>query len=153
MIQVQQEPFDASAELARLMEASGESGAVVTFVGKVRGVTDSAAVDALELQHYPGFTEAAIEDIAAAAKERFGVEAIKIIHRYGKLSPGEPIVFVGAAARHRRDAFQAVDYLMDRLKTEAPFWKRESGPAGQRWIEARDSDLADRQWWGEESRS
>lgn len=150
MIRVQLEPFDASAELDRLMGGSGESGAVVSFVGKVRGATDSAAVDALELQHYPGFTEAAIEDIAAAARERFAVEAIHMVHRYGKLAPGEPIVFVGAAARHRRNAFQAVDYLVDRLKTEAPFWKRESGPAGQRWIEARDSDLADRQRWSEE---
>lgn len=152
MIRVQTGPFDASAELARLTEAARDCGAIVSFVGMVRGNFGSDAVEALELQHYAGFTEAAIELIAAEAKDRFAVDAIRIVHRHGRLAPGEPIVFVGAAARHRRDAFDAVDYLMDRLKTEAPFWKRELGPAGNRWIEARDSDLADAQRWREEGR-
>ena len=152
MIRVQTEPFDASAELAHLAEAARDCGAVVSFVGKVRGMSGQSEVDTLELQHYPGFTETAIELIAAAALERFEVEAIRIIHRHGRLAPGEPIVFVGAAARHRRDAFDAVDYLMDRLKTEAPFWKKETGPTGRRWIEARDSDLADAQRWHEKGR-
>lgn len=152
MIRIQQEPFDASVELARLAETARDSGAVVSFVGKVRGMSGEAEVAILELQHYPGFTETAIELIAAAATQRFAVDAIRIVHRHGRLAPGEPIVFVGAAARHRRDAFDAVDYLMDRLKTEAPFWKKESGPAGHRWVEARDSDLADRGRWDEDAR-
>lgn len=153
MIRVQTEPFDACAELARLTEAAGDCGAIVSFVGRVRGNSGSEAVDELELQHYPGFTEAGVEAIAAEARDRFAIEAIRIIHRYGRLAPGDTIVFVGAAARHRRDAFQAVDYLMDRLKTEAPFWKKESGPAGNRWIEPRDSDHADAQRWREASRT
>lgn len=153
MIRVQAEPFDTCAELARLTEAAGDCGATVSFVGRVRGNSGSEAVDELELQHYAGFTEAGIEAIAAEAKDRFAIEAIRIIHRYGRLAPGEPIVFVGAAAGHRRDAFRAVDYLVDRLKTEAPFWKKESGPAGNRWIEPRDSDHADAQRWREESRT
>jgi molybdopterin synthase catalytic subunit len=152
MIRVQSEPFDPSFELSRLIEEARDCGAVASLVGTVRGTSDLDDVSALELQHYHGFTEAAIEDIAAAAAARFAVEAIRIVHRHGRLAPGEPIVFVGAAARHRRDAFNAVDYLMDRLKTEAPFWKRECGPAGHRWIEARDSDLADRSRWDEDAR-
>ena len=153
MIRVQHETFDPAAELARLIEEARDCGAVVSFVGTVRGTSDGDAVNALELQHYPGFTEGAIEDIAAAATARFEVEAIRIVHRHGRLAPGEPIVFVGAAARHRREAFNAVDYLMDRLKTVAPFWKKESGPAGHRWIEASESDLADRQRWDENDRA
>lgn len=153
MIRVQHEPFDPAAELAQLAEEARECGAIVSFVGTVRGISDGDAISMLELQYYPGFTEAAIEEIAAAATAGFAVEAIRIIHRHGRLAPGEPIVFVGAAARHRRDAFQAVDYLMDRLKTEAPFWKKESGPAGHRWIEARECDLADRQRWDENDRA
>ena len=152
MIRVQNETFDPAAELAQLAEEARDGGAIVSFVGSVRGTNDGNAVNSLELEHYPGFTEAAIEDIAARATTRFAVEAVRIVHRHGRLAPGEPIVFVAAAARHRRDAFNAVDYLMDRLKTEAPFWKRETGPAGNRWIEARESDLADRQRWDENDR-
>ena len=147
MIRVQPEPFDPAAELARLTSVAGDCGAVVSFVGRVRGSAGTPSTDALELQHYPGFTEAEIERIAEAARTRFAVEAISIVHRHGRLAPGEPIVFVGATAPHRRDAFDAVDYLMDRLKTEAPFWKREIGSDGSRWIESRAGDLVDRQRW------
>lgn len=149
MIRVQAEPFDAGAELARLAAACPEAGAIVSFTGLVRGTSNGAAVTRLDLQHYPGFTGRAIEEIAEAARARFDIAGLVIVHRYGSLAPGEPIVFAAVAAAHRRAAFDAVDYLMDRLKTEAPFWKREDGPSGPRWIEARASDHADRARWAE----
>jgi len=146
MIRIQAEPFDPAAELAKL--AADGAGAVVSFTGLVRGEGD--AVHCLELSHYPGFTEKAVAEIAEAAKARFGIDRLVIVHRYGRLAPGEPIVFVAVAAGHRRAAFDAVDYLMDRLKTGAPFWKKEEGPAGARWIEARPRDLRDAARWSED---
>ena len=147
MIRVQAEAFDAGAELSRVASAAGGAGGIVSFTGIVRA--GEGEVDALELDHYPEFTERAIEAIAADARDRFALTALTMIHRYGRLAAGEPIVFVAAAAHHRRAAFDAVDYLMDRLKTEAPFWKREHGSHGARWIEARDADHEDRARWRE----
>jgi molybdopterin synthase catalytic subunit len=151
MIRVQQEAFDAAAELKALLELAPAPGAVASFVGVVRGTGDGEAVLALELESWPRFTLAIIAAIGEDAATRFGLAGLSIVHRHGRMAPGEPIVFVGAAAAHRRAAFQAVDYLMDRLKVEAPFWKREHGPEGSRWIEPRDSDRSDRaRWDGEE---
>ncbi|HEY0625746.1 MAG TPA: molybdenum cofactor biosynthesis protein MoaE [Allosphingosinicella sp.] len=150
MIRVQEEPFDPAAETASLALRSGNAGAVATFIGIVRGANEEAAVTRLHLDHYPGFTESVIGRMAAEAEARFPLLALAVVHRYGDLGPGEPIVFVGAAAEHRRAALEAVDYLMDRLKTEAPFWKREDGPTGFRWIEPREADHADRARWTSE---
>ena len=132
MIRIQREAFDPSAELASLTAEADGAGAVVSFVGLVRG----GGTDRLELSHYPGFTEAAIQAIADDARARFDLTAVTIVHRVGPLAPGEPIVFAAAAASHRRAAFDAVDYLMDRLKTDAPLWKKEIGATGERWIKA-----------------
>jgi molybdopterin synthase catalytic subunit len=145
MIRIQAEPFDPAAELAAFAAGVAGAGAIASFTGLVRG---GGNVSGLELDHYPALTERAVTAIGGDARARFGLAGLAIIHRYGALAPGEPIVFVAAAAAHRRAAFDAVDYLMDRLKTEAPFWKREHGPDGPRWIEAREADLEDRARWG-----
>lgn len=147
MIRVQSEPFDAAAELAALIERASDPGAVACFVGLVRAEGQAETLDALELQHFAGFTERGIDEIASAAMSRFDLDQLSVIHRHGRLCPGEAIVFVGASAKHRREAFDAVDYVMDRLKTEAAFWKKEVGPSGSRWIEARDVDWRDRNRW------
>jgi len=144
MIRIEAEPFDPAAELAAFTARVPGAGAVVSFVGLVRG-EDGAS---LELDHYPALTAKAVAAIGEEARARFGLAGLVIVHRCGALAPGEPIVFVAAAAAHRRAAFHAVDYMMDRLKTEAPFWKREHGPDGPRWIEARVSDVEDRARWG-----
>lgn len=117
-----------------------EDGAVVTFTGKVRNHNLAADVSALTLEHYPGMTEKALAEIVALARERWALPRVSVIHRIGALYPGEEIVFVGVSAAHRRDAFDAVQFIMDYLKTCAPFWKREATPQGERWIDARDSD-------------
>jgi molybdopterin synthase catalytic subunit len=150
VISVQAEPFDAGAEYRRIAEAFPAAGAIASFTGIVRPASDGSGVDSLELEHHHGFTLKVVEQIAEAGKARFDLLGLAIIHRYGRLAPGEPIVFVAAAAAHRRAAFDAVDYLMDRLKMEAPFWKREHGPSGSRWIEARPSDHHDRARWQQE---
>lgn len=147
MIRIQAEPFDASVELAALTGRAPAAGAIASFVGLVRPNAGDATVEQLELEHYSQFTRAAVEAIAEDGRTRFDLLDLTIVHRFGRLVPGEPIVIVAAAARHRRAAFDAVDYLMDRLKTEAPFWKREHGSAGSRWIEPTPADHADRTRW------
>lgn len=147
MIAVQSEAIDAGAALASFAAGAGGAGAIVSFTGLVRAENDGAPVTELALDHYPGFTERAIEEIADDVQRRFGLIDILIVHRHGALAPGEAVVFVAAAAGHRRAAFEAVDCAMDRLKTEAPFWKREDGPDGARWIEARAVDLESRGRW------
>jgi molybdopterin synthase catalytic subunit len=149
MIEVRAAPFDPGTELRRFAESGAGAGAIVSFTGIVRAGGEAGEVSALELDHYPRFTARTIQTIADEARSRFELIDLVILHRHGRLAPGEPIVFVAAAAEHRRAAFEVVDYLMDRLKTEAPFWKREHGPDGSRWIEARGSDLADRERWEE----
>lgn len=146
MIRVQSEPFDPAAELAAFVLATNGCGAIASFVGLVRG----GGTLALELSHYPGFTEPAIAVIGKQARERFGLTGVAIVHRVGRLGPGEAIVFVATSAIHRRAAFDAVDYLMDRLKTDAPLWKKEIGTNGTHWVEARASDHADRARWCDE---
>ena len=145
MIRVTAEPIDPAALLAAFSAAHPEAGAITSFLGKVRG----DGVEALELDHHPTFTAALIGQIAADACARFAIADCLIVHRVGRLFPGEPIILVAAASSHRRAAFEAVDYLMDRLKTEAPLWKREVRASGAEWIEARPSDLADRARWDE----
>jgi len=147
MIRVLAEPFDAAALLADFSARAAGAGAIASFTGLVRSENDGAAVLGLELDHHPRLTQRAIARIGADAVARFALTEIAIVHRHGALAPGEAIVFVAAAAPHRRAAFDAVDYVMDRLKIEAPFWKREKRSDGNHWLEARDSDHADRRRW------
>jgi len=152
MIALQAGPVDAALLLADFAARAAGAGAIASFTGLVRGETDGAAVTALELDHHPRLTERAMAGIGADAAARFGLTEVAIVHRHGALVPGEAIVFVAAAAAHRRAAFDAVDYMLDRLKTDAPFWKRELRGDGAHWLEARDSDHADRRRWEVEPR-
>lgn len=139
-VRVQTAPFDAGAELNALHAAQLGIGAVVGFVGYVRDYNDGQDVAGMFLEHYPGMTEKALEKIVAEARTRWSLLRVEVLHRVGALAPGEPIVFVGTASAHRQAAFEACDFIMDYLKTRAPFWKREDTGAGQRWVEGRDSD-------------
>lgn len=139
-VRVQTEDFDAGAEIARLRAGDRTVGAIASFVGAVRDVNDDAAVTGLTLEHYPGMTEAALEDIVDEAKRRFDIRDALVIHRVGALSPGDQIVLVVVTSAHRGMAFHACEFAMDLLKTRAPFWKKERLPDGERWIEARASD-------------
>jgi molybdopterin synthase catalytic subunit len=141
---VSADPIDPAALLDEFTRAAGGAGAVASFTGLVRG---EDGVRELWLDHHPRLTEQALAEIAEDARLRFEVASVRIVHRVGAVPAGAPIVFVAAAARHRRAAFEAVDYMMDRLKTDAPFWKREDRPDGPRWIEARADDYADRARW------
>ncbi len=136
---VQEAPFDPGAEANAFAAGAAGAGAVVTFTGRVRG--DGGLV-AMEIEHYPGMTERALAAHAAAAMARFALTDALVIHRHGRLVAGETIMMVATAAPHRGDAFAAAEFLMDWLKSRAPFWKREIGPAGARWVEARDDDEA-----------
>jgi molybdopterin synthase catalytic subunit len=136
-------------ELAALLEQATGDGAIVSFAGIARpGSKRGEAVYRLVLEHHPAFTLQSLEDIAVEAAARFDVSHVRVVHRCGDIAAGEPIVFAGAAALHRRAAFEAADYLMDRLKTEAVFWKREVGEAGSKWIEPTEADYSDRDRWG-----
>jgi molybdopterin synthase catalytic subunit len=141
-------PFDPAVELQALIAAASQDGAVVSFVGLTRSSTaEGLPIEHLVLEHHPTLTERSLQQIASDAAERFAVSHIRVVHRCGTLAAGEPIVFAAAAAPHRRQAFEAADYLMDRLKTEAVFWKREEGPSGAAWIEPSQADYADRGRW------
>lgn len=134
-------PLSVTAELEAFLADRTGDGAVVTFTGLVRDRgKDGTVVETLTLDWYPGMTERSLHDIAEAAAARFAITDLVLVHRCGDMRPGEPVVLVATAAPHRRAAFEAADYLMDRLKTEAAFWKRETGPAGTRWIEPVDED-------------
>lgn len=143
------DPLRAEAELQVFLGGRTGDGAVVAFVGLARDSSRAGPVTGLYLDHYAGFTERSLQVIATDAGARFAVSDIRVIHRCGEVVPGESIVFVAVAAPHRRSAFEAADYLMDRLKTEAAFWKREDGPDGSRWIEPTDQDRADRGRWSD----
>lgn len=143
-------PLAADVLLAEFLEHRQDDGAVVSFVGLARSTAkDGAPVSALHLDWHPVMTERSLRAIAEDGAARFGVSDVLVAHRCGEIAPGETVVFVAAAAPHRRDAFLAVDYLMDRLKTEAAFWKRESGPDGVCWIEPNDNDRADLARWSD----
>jgi molybdopterin synthase catalytic subunit len=147
-VSIQTADFDLSAEVAALRAGDGGVGAVCSFVGTVRDRGGAEAVSAMELEHYPGMTERAIEAMADAAHARFDIRAARVIHRVGLLQPCDQIVLVAVASAHRGEAFQACEFLMDYLKTQAPFWKKESTPSGARWVDARDSDDAALARWG-----
>jgi molybdopterin synthase catalytic subunit len=135
MIRVQQEDFDPGAELERLrVSLQGRAGAVVSFIGLVRELNEGDAVTGMTLEHYPGMTEKALAAIAAEATDRWKLNDAVIIHRVGPLAPNDRIVFVVAASAHRMDAFRACEFMIDALKTKAPFWKKETTPHGTRWV-------------------
>ena len=142
-VSVQEADFDVGAETAALSAGRLDVGAVATFVGLVRADKPSGAgseVSAMTLEHYPGMTEKSLEAIIAEAGGRWQLQGVRVIHRFGRLLPGDRIVFVGVASAHRGDAFAACEFIMDYLKTRAPFWKKEDTPEGGRWVDARDAD-------------
>lgn len=139
-VRVQTADFDAGAEIARLRAGDARVGAVAAFIGTVRDVNDDASVRTMTLEHYPGMTERALEAIVQEAKSRFDVYDALVIHRVGTLAPCDQIVLVVATGAHRGEAFDACRFIMDYLKTRAPFWKKERTPEGERWVEARMSD-------------
>ncbi len=149
-VSVQEADFDIGDEIERLGAARRDIGAVASFVGLVRDANDGSGVSAMTLEHYPGMTERALEDIVAAARQRWSLLGVRVIHRYGRLEPADRIVFVGVAGAHRGEAFAACEFIMDYLKTQAPFWKREETPSGARWVDARDSDDSAAARWVEE---
>ncbi len=134
--------------MAALRDGDGQVGAVATFVGTVRDRSDGAHVTAMELEHYPGMTEQAIEAMIDEARRRFDIRGARVIHRVGALQPGDQIVLVAVTSAHRHEAFQACEFLMDYLKTQAPFWKKETTPDGARWVDARQADDAALARWG-----
>ncbi|ESQ87548.1 molybdopterin synthase [Asticcacaulis sp. AC460] len=144
-IQLLEQPLNAAAAHGEFLVEHGHYGAVAAFTGVVR--SEAGGVDYLYLDWYPGMTEASIRAIADAAKARFDIRAVAVLHRCGRVEAGEPVVFVAAASEHRRAAFEAVDYMMDRLKSEAALWKREVGDGLDRWIEPRPEDAASLKRW------
>ena len=147
-VSIRPDDFDLGAEVAALRAGDGGVGAVAAFVGTVRERSDGAPVQSLELEHYPGMTEAAIEAMIDEAVKRFRIRAARVVHRVGPLAPTAQIVLVAVTAAHRGEAFQACEFLMDYLKTQAPFWKKETGPAGARWVDARVADDKALARWG-----
>lgn len=141
-VRVQQGDFEASEEFARLRGADPGIGALASFIGLVRDVNDGSSVADLHLEHYPGMTERSIEAIAREAGERWRLRGALVVHRVGELRPLDQIVLVAVSSAHRGDAFEACAFIMDYLKTRAPFWKKETTPDGQRWVAARASDSA-----------
>ncbi|HVV28758.1 MAG TPA: molybdenum cofactor biosynthesis protein MoaE [Rhizomicrobium sp.] len=144
IVRVVQDAFDPQAEAAAFTAGRDDAGALVSFVGYCRAATDGVAVDSLHIDHYPGFTEKEIARLARETGERFACADLLVVHRVGTVRPGEAIVLVAALATHRGSAFDAVRILMDYLKTDAPLWKKETGPEGARWIEPRAEDRARR---------
>ena len=139
-VRVQTEDFDAGAEIAALRRGNPKVGAVASFVGVVRDLNDGDSVGRMTLEHYPGMTEKAIEAIVAEARSRWDLIDVTVVHRVGELKPTDQIVLVVVASGHRGEAFAACEFIMDYLKTRAPFWKKEETPQGGRWVEARASD-------------
>ena len=146
-VRIQQEDFDAGAEIARLRANNPKIGAVASFIGIVRDLNEGAAVGSITLEHYPGMTDKALTSIAQQAKARWNLLDVLIIHRIGTLAPTDQIVLVVTTSSHRGDAFAACQFVMDYLKTEAPFWKKELTAEGTRWVDARDSDIDARERW------
>jgi molybdopterin synthase catalytic subunit len=146
-VRVQHEDFDVSIEIARLRAGNPKIGAVASFIGVVRDLNEGADVATMALEHYPGMTEKALEVIVAQSKARWDLYEVLVIHRVGELRPTDQIVLVVVTSAHRGEAFAACEFVMDYLKTQAPFWKKEATPAGTRWVDARDSDEAARERW------
>jgi molybdopterin synthase catalytic subunit len=147
-VSVRPEDFDLSAEVAALRAGDGGTGAVCSFVGTVRDRAGGDSVAAMELEHYPGMTESSIAAMVAAARARFDIRAATVIHRIGLLQARDQIVLVAVASAHRGQSFEACEFLMDYLKTRAPFWKKEHTPGGARWVDAREADDAALARWG-----
>jgi len=147
-VSIQTADFDVNAEIAALRAQDKRVGAVCSFIGTVRDRNDGSAVSAMELEHYPGMTEKSIEDMIDAAFKRFDIYAARVIHRVGPLQPLDQIVLVAVTSAHRGESFQACEFLMDYLKTQAPFWKKEQTPEGARWVDARVSDDKALAKWG-----
>jgi len=150
-VAIQVEDFDVGAEIAALRAGDAAVGAVAAFIGTVRDRNDGAGVSSLELEHYPGMTEASIEAMIDEALRRFEIRAARVVHRIGPLAPTDQIVLVAVTSAHRAQAFQACEFLMDYLKTQAPFWKKEGGAGGAHWVDARVADDAALARWGIES--
>ncbi|QEM82079.1 molybdopterin synthase catalytic subunit MoaE [Halomonas binhaiensis] len=150
-VRVQEEAFDPGAEQQLLLAGRSDIGAVVSFTGLVRDFNERPEVTALTLEHYPGMTEVALAQIIDEARERWPIDAVSIIHRVGRLAPGDPIVLVVVASAHRRAAFEACEFLMDYLKTRAPLWKKEHTASGDYWVSEREQDHHDAQRWERES--
>jgi molybdopterin synthase catalytic subunit len=146
-VRVQVQDFDAGAEIAALRRGNAKIGAVATFIGVCRDANDGDKVTTMTLEHYPGMTEKALETIAAEAKQKWNVMDVLIVHRVGELKPTDQIVLVVVTGAHRGEAFAACEFIMDYLKTRAPFWKKEQTPQGARWVEARTSDDESAQRW------
>ena len=147
-VRIQPEDFNLADEVAALRAGDGRVGAVCAFVGTVRERNEGDAVSVLELEHYPGMTEKAIEAMIDEAQRRFGLYGARVVHRVGPLRPQEQIVLVAVSSSHRGESFQACEFLMDYLKTQAPFWKKERTPEGVRWLDARVQDDAALARWG-----
>ncbi|MEN3363018.1 MAG: molybdopterin synthase catalytic subunit [Burkholderiales bacterium] len=147
-IRIQTQDFDLSTEVAQLRANNAGVGAIATFTGTVRDMNDGAGVAEMELEHYPGMTEKALEDIVAQAKERWNIFDALVIHRVGPMKPLEQIVLVAVTSAHRGEAFAACEFIMDYLKTQAPFWKKEQTPQGARWVDARSTDDKALEKWG-----
>jgi molybdopterin synthase catalytic subunit len=147
-VSVQTADFDLSAEVAALRAGDGGVGAVVTFVGTVRDRGDGQSIQAMELEHYPGMTEAAIEAMVDEARRRFDLRAVRVVHRVGRMEAMDQIVLVAVSSAHRGQAFQGCEFLMDYLKTQAPFWKKEHTADGARWVDARVADDEALARWG-----
>lgn len=147
MIRVQEHDFDPGEEIAKLTQVGTHIGGVCTFVGLVRDFADDAAIEAMTLEHYPGMTERQLEAIEKEAHDRWPLDATLIVHRFGRLEPGDRIVMVGAASAHREAAFEACHFLIDWLKTKAPFWKKEQGQGSAHWVDAKETDDAATKRW------
>lgn len=147
MVRIQHDPFDVGAEIGRLQGGDARIGAVACFVGVMRDRNEGDAVSAMTLEHYPGMTETALEQIITQARGRWDLVDVLVVHRVGELKPTDPIVLVAVSSAHRGEAFAACEFVMDYLKTEAPFWKKEVTPAGERWVDARVSDDRARERW------
>jgi len=150
-VRVQIEDFDAGLEISRMRASRQDTGAVVTFVGQVRDLNEGDQVSGMTLEHYPGMTEKSLEAIVERAKTRWNIFDALIVHRVGALRPLDQIVLVVVTGAHRGEAFAACEYMMDYLKTEAPFWKKEQTSTGDRWVDARSSDDEAKKRWGEQN--
>ncbi|MGD9887900.1 MAG: molybdopterin synthase catalytic subunit MoaE [Halothiobacillaceae bacterium] len=149
MVRVQTDDFDLGYEIQQMRQEQCDIGAVASFLGTVRDIHHDNHINSMELEHYPGMTERALEAIEAQARARWSLDAVTIIHRVGVLQPCDQIVMVAVASRHRHAAFDACAYIMDYLKTRAPFWKKEATPDGAHWVDARESDFDAAARWGE----
>ncbi|ROS04645.1 molybdopterin synthase subunit MoaE [Sinobacterium caligoides] len=146
---VEESDFDIQQQQDWLSSVGDHVGAVVSFVGLVRDINEGLDISTMELEHYPGMTERSIEDICQLATQRWPVHSVSVVHRVGLLCPADQIVYVGVSSRHRGDGFQACEFIMDYLKTQAPFWKKEQTAAGAKWVDAREKDHSAAERWAE----